>query len=353
VHSLSTDNFTIKDVNDLSLYIANIPSLNDIKRTIDDYYTKNGLYKQKIPSPLVSNLNIISVRIDFPNEKILNGYKSYISFLKYENPQFKQIVIKKTNLFRTIKKIKLNNVKTINNSNSDVDNLLLNEKNEKKIIVRNILKLYRHNKIKLKLDNDKFTYNTLGLRKSDDEKLIVNFYKNQEYLRNSSPYLSEEDKRIIKKNENSKNKLCLNLFEANLQRHPSVKGLFDEDGNMKVPTDSKDEFFILNIDNKSDEKENNDTSNINPDEENKENKDNKDRKLSIPVKINRVEEKLVNNKETFFIEMNDENRNEILKKMEITIKNRVNHYHMHLTIHKKNLIKTLQMQCQREKSIVK
>lgn len=204
VHSLSTDNFTIKDVNDLSLYIANIPSLNDIKKTIDDYYTKNGLYKQKVPSPLVSNLNIISVRIDFPNEKILNGYKSYISFLKYENPQYKQIVIKKTNLFRTIKKIKLNNVKTINNSNSDVDNLLLNEKNEKKIIVRNILKLYRHNKIKLKLDNDKFTYNTLGLRKSDDEKLIVNFYKNQEYLRNSSPYLSEEDKRMINERERKK-----------------------------------------------------------------------------------------------------------------------------------------------------
>ena len=204
VHSLSTDNFTLKDMNDLSLYITNIPSLNDIKKTIDDYYTKNGLYKQKVPTPLVSNLNIISVRIDFPNEKILNGYKSYISFLKYENPQYKQIVIKKTNLFRTIKKIKLNNVKTINDSNNDIDNLLLNEKKEEKLIVRNILKLYRHNKIKLKLDNDKFTYNTLGLRKSDDEKLIVNFYKNQEYLRNSSPYLSEEDKRIINERERRK-----------------------------------------------------------------------------------------------------------------------------------------------------
>jgi hypothetical protein len=204
VHSLSTDNFTLKDMNDLSLYITNIPSLNDIKKTIDDYYTKNGLYKQKVPTPFVSNLNIISVRIDFPNEKILNGYKSYISFLKYENPQYKQIVIKKTNLFRTIKKIKLNNVKTINNSNNDIDNLLLNEKKEEKLIVRNILKLYRHNKIKLKLDNDKFTYNTLGLRKSGDEKLIVNFYKNQEYLRNSSPYLSEEDKRIINERERRK-----------------------------------------------------------------------------------------------------------------------------------------------------
>ena len=204
VNSLSTDNFTLKDINDLSLYIINIPSLKDIKKTIDDYYTKNGLYKQNVPTPLVSNINIISVRIDFPNEKILNGYKSYISFLKYENPQYKQIIIKKNNLFRTIKKIKLSNVKTINNSNNDVDNLLLNEKNEKKIIVKNILKLYRHNKIKLKIDNDKFTYNTLGLRKSDDEKLIVNFYKNQEYLRNSSPYLSEEDKRIINERERRK-----------------------------------------------------------------------------------------------------------------------------------------------------
>jgi hypothetical protein len=204
VNSLSTDNFTLKDINDLSLYIINIPSLKDIKKTIDDFYTKNGLYKQNVPTPLVSNINIISVRIDFPNEKILNGYKSYISFLKYENPQYKQIVIKKNNLFRTIKKIKLSNVKTINNSNNDVDNLLLNEKNEKKTIVKNILKLYRHNKIKLKIDNDKFTYNTLGLRKSDDEKLIVNFYKNQEYLRNSSPYLSEEDIRVINERERRK-----------------------------------------------------------------------------------------------------------------------------------------------------
>ena len=28
----------------------------------------------------------------------------------------------------------------------------------------------------------------------------------------------------------SKNKLSLNLFEANLERHPSIKGLYDENG---------------------------------------------------------------------------------------------------------------------------
>ena len=50
---------------------------------------------------------------------------------------------------------------------------------------------------------------------------------------------------MIKKNDSSKNRLGLNLFEANLKRHPSVKGLFDEDGNMKCPKDSKDELLLL------------------------------------------------------------------------------------------------------------
>ena len=44
---------------------------------------------------------------------------------------------------------------------------------------------------------------------------------------------------MIKKNDSSKNRLGLNLFEANLKRHPSVKGLFDEDGNIKCQKYSK------------------------------------------------------------------------------------------------------------------
>ena len=39
----------------------------------------------------------------------------------------------------------------------------------------------------------------------------------------------------------SKGRLGLNLFEANLKRHPSVKGLFDEKGNKKSPVDSKND----------------------------------------------------------------------------------------------------------------
>ena len=133
---------------------------------------------------------------------------------------------------------------------------------------------------------------------------------------------------MSKQNDGTKNRLGLNLFEANLKRHPSVKGLFDEDGNKKSPKDSKDEFFILNIDNKS-EKESNDTSNNEIDEKDKikevekecEKEDSKEKGEKIhtmSVQINRVEEKLVNNKDTFFVEMNDDEekqqRNQILKK---------------------------------------
>ena len=111
-----------------------------------------------------------------------------------------------------------------------------------------------------------------------------------------------------KKTEKSKNKLGLNLFQANLKRHPSVKGLFDEDGNMKKPTDSKDECLLLNIDSKS-EKESNDTSNNN--EENEE-KESHDKKRTMSVKINRVQEKIVDNKETFYVEMDDKEMKEFI-----------------------------------------
>lgn len=117
--SRSTQNLTLKAINDLSLYVMNIPSLKDIKKTIDDYYQKNSLKNNKTPTPFISPINFSTVKIEFPNEQILNGYKSYILFLKYEDPQFKQIVVKKENLFKTIKKLKLNSLNLSESSNTE------------------------------------------------------------------------------------------------------------------------------------------------------------------------------------------------------------------------------------------
>ena len=124
---------------------------------------------------------------------------------------------------------------------------------------------------------------------------------------------------MSKKKEYQKNRLGINYYEANLKRHPSVKGLFDEDGNMKSPTDSKDELLLLNILSKS-EKETDDTSYNNGDDEKEEkdkNTENNDKKPTMSVKINRVEEKIVDNKETFYVEMSDKEKEEFIKaKME-------------------------------------
>ena len=140
---------------------------------------------------------------------------------------------------------------------------------------------------------------------------------------------------MSKTNGNSKNKLGLNLFEANLKRHPSVKCLFDENGKRKSSSKSKDEHLLLNIDNKS-EKESHHSYNYNGElEENyeiekikekkyekerkkrnivSEDKKDKKEKRTMSVQINRVEEKIVDNKETFFVEMNEEERKELMKR---------------------------------------
>ena len=115
---------------------------------------------------------------------------------------------------------------------------------------------------------------------------------------------------------NSKNRLGLNLFEANLKRHPSVKGLFDENGNMKIPTNSNDEYLLFNISNKDGTNDTLHYIGVAKNEEEHSDKENNDKKEVMPVQINRVEENVVNNKKTFFEEMNEEDKKEIIRTKE-------------------------------------
>ena len=122
-----------------------------------------------------------------------------------------------------------------------------------------------------------------------------------------------------KNNEKSNNLLGYNLFdaEADFTRHPSIKGLYDEDGNLMTPTQSNDEFFLLDIKKKLGK---NSINLVNRNEKKedsgkeKENdvKNNQNSKMS--VKINRVKEKAVDYKDTFYVEMNDEEKKNIVNK---------------------------------------
>ena len=118
----------------------------------------------------------------------------------------------------------------------------------------------------------------------------------------------------------SKGRLGLNLFEKNLKRHPSVKGLFDENGNIKTASNSKNEFMILNADNKSDDSTKNQSNELDEKlkeyekEEEKENVDTKEILKSNPisVQINRVEEKEVDNSHSYFTELDSEEKKQFI-----------------------------------------
>ena len=123
----------------------------------------------------------------------------------------------------------------------------------------------------------------------------------------------------------SKGRLGLNLFEANLKRHPSVKGLFDEKGQKKTASNSENEVLILNTDSKSNNSSNNQSNELEEklkdlerEEEKEKNVDKKEILKSNPisVKINRVMEKEVDNSETYFTELNDEEKKQIKKNYE-------------------------------------
>ncbi len=123
----------------------------------------------------------------------------------------------------------------------------------------------------------------------------------------------------------SKGRLGLNLFETNLKRHPSVKGLFDEKGNKKTPSNSKNELLILSADNKSEknsddtdksqeEKQEEKTMDIEQEDEKEKNENNNNGFIkTFTVAINRVEEKPVDNTTSFFTELDDKEKQQIIK----------------------------------------
>ena len=106
----------------------------------------------------------------------------------------------------------------------------------------------------------------------------------------------------------SKGRLGLNLFEKNLKRHPSVKGLFDENGNKKSPSNSKNEFLILNADNKSDDSTKNQSNDLDEKlkefekDEEKENEDAKEMLKSNPISVqldNEEKKQIINNNKKY------------------------------------------------------
>ena len=148
-----------------------------------------------------------TVRVEFNEESTLNEFISYISFIKYENNYYKNIIIKKDN-----SSFKNNTSKrNISHSNKNIRSYVhkfskkYNYSNSNKMIlsenninINDVIKALKQNE----LNND--CYHGLSLSRDGEDEIVTDYYRQQNYLRNSSPYISENEKRILEEKENKK-----------------------------------------------------------------------------------------------------------------------------------------------------
>lgn len=201
----------IKNNDNIGVIIKQIPSVKDIELTLENFNNKlnynnielktNNHFNKK--QGILTVLDNNSVRVDFQNETTLNEFISYISFMKYQNPYYKNIIIQKD-----ISSIKAN-IRNLSYSHKNIRsylpkkyhyiNTLQNSQNNNiKININDVIKALKQNE----LNND--SYHGLTLNREGENEIITDYYKQQIFLRNSSPYISENEQRILEEKENKK-----------------------------------------------------------------------------------------------------------------------------------------------------
>jgi hypothetical protein len=189
--------------NSIGVIISQIPSIKDMNTILNNFNSRQSNNNSK---GILTAIDQNSVRADFQDERVLNEFISYVSFIKYEKDSFKNIIIQKDNsgLKKRQKNLSLsnNNVRSyLYNFNKKYHfnnnmNTLENERHNIKI--NDVIKALKQNE----LNHD--TYHGLSLKRDGEDEIVTDYYKQQNFLRNSSPYISEDEKRILEEKENKK-----------------------------------------------------------------------------------------------------------------------------------------------------
>lgn len=188
-----------------SVLLSNITNIDDISSNLSIFYnnmkTKN---KSKITP---SNKN--SVRISFPSFQLANGFISYMNYMKTMNPLYKRLKIEMSN-----SQIKTTKKEFHNHSNTMSTN-------------------QAHS---LQRSYDFFNTNQLE-GNNQNKKMINNFYSSQKYIRNSSPYITEEEKRLEENMRDKKNWIDKKGFFSSVG-HYSVHPQFISNYVQLTPSES-------------------------------------------------------------------------------------------------------------------
>ena len=193
--------------------ITKFPSVQEVEKILKDFNMNNIHFPDK--KGLLTNIDNNSLRVDFKNEAYLNEFINYISFIKYENPHYKRKKKKKDVSNINNKRTKKGSSNKVlprvldsleekydfnrnNNNNTLAKSVSKHPKYKLKIKIDDVIKAVKHNEL------NKDTYHGLSLKRDGEDEIITDYYLQQNFLRNSSPYINEHEKQILEEKENKK-----------------------------------------------------------------------------------------------------------------------------------------------------
>ena len=204
INNINNTNSTINL--DFSVIINEIPSINDIEIILNDFNLKNQNsststlnLENNNNSGILTRINNNSIKITFQNELLLNEFINYITYIKYENPYYRNIKIVKDKSILTNRQRQLSH-KNVHSNYRLAHNLYsnYNQLTKKQININDVIKAVKQNE----LQNGE--YHGLSLKTDGEDEIIKDYYKQQMFLRNSSPYITEDEKRILEEKESKK-----------------------------------------------------------------------------------------------------------------------------------------------------
>ena len=188
--------------------ITKYPSVKEVEKILEDFNMNNIHNKNK--KGAIINLGNNTLKVIFNNEAYLNEFINYISFIKYENPHYKSITIKKDVSNLKLKKKGMSNLVLPNlernfdnkynysNNNNLSKSVSKPAKLKLNIKIDDVIKALKHNEL------NKDTYHGLSLNRDGEDEIITDYYQQQSFLRNSSPYITEHEKHVLEEKENKK-----------------------------------------------------------------------------------------------------------------------------------------------------
>ena len=236
-----------------NVIIYNAISKEDIENILSNFNNSNKLSANN--RGIIATYNDNFIKIAFNNKKNANGFESYLKYIKIMNPIYKDMSFKIDNVRSSLSpffKNKMQNSETINtNFRTSPYTMSKGSTNNSKIYSNeiNVNNSYINSNIYMKngnvYDNDNNYYyknnnnfNNYSNRNDNikNNRYINNYFSHQEFVRNSSPYVTEHEKKVLEEKNSKKKFLNKNGFITSVGNY-SMKPHYIENYVQQTPSE--------------------------------------------------------------------------------------------------------------------